>query len=304
MNNRYRETLITRCTSAAFATLALAVFKPLEIKTLGASVYLHLFVIWILGVATCYVTEGILRYGLRIPSSLEKGVGYIIRRNLAFQLINTPLVALYICVYLHFVLLGHTDYDPLTFSGYIRTLIMLAFCSFAIGLYWRFKFRARFLEMELEEVRSMNDSLVKTQEEARKAEEKSSLKEEIILSGSTSEAVRIKISDLLYIEAVGNYIKVYQMGQDCALIRSTLSQAEEVFKDYPMITRCHRAFLVNLIQVERIEVKPGGMTLKIKQVNDYIPVSRSHVTGIKSSLKNFDDKIVTSRIDRPTTPSV
>ena len=292
MNNRYRETLITRCTSAGFAILALAIFKPLEIKTLGASAYLHLFILWITGVAMCYVTEGILRYVLRIPSSLEKGVEYIIRRNLVFQLINTPIAALYIITYLHFALMGHTDYDPLSLSGFIRTLIILAFCSFAIGLYWRFKFRARFLELELDDVRKMNESLVMTQADAEKAEEKSPLKEELILSGSTSETVRVRIPDLLYIEAVGNYVKVYQRDQDCALIRSTMSQVEEIFKDYPMITRCHRAFLVNLIQVERIEVKPGGMTLKIKQVNDFIPVSRSHVSGIKSSLKNYDDKII------------
>ena len=55
--------------------------------------YVHCIDIWLLGVGGCYVTEAILRLS-HMPASLDRGVDYIIRRNLWFQLINTHLLAL------------------------------------------------------------------------------------------------------------------------------------------------------------------------------------------------------------------
>lgn len=42
-------------------------------------------------------------------------------------------------------------------GDFLHTII--AFLSFAIGLYWRFKFRNKYLAMELEEIRELNEQL-------------------------------------------------------------------------------------------------------------------------------------------------
>ena len=99
-----KETLVTRVTSVGFVILALAVFKPLGIGGLGWMVYVYLAALWALGIGVCYVSEIILKYIVRLPASLDKGAEYIIRRNLWFQLINTPLTALLVTVYFHLVM--------------------------------------------------------------------------------------------------------------------------------------------------------------------------------------------------------
>ena len=57
--------------------------------------------------------------------------------------------------------------NKLSLSNYLETLVIIAFLSFAIGLYWRFKFRSRYLAAELEETRLLNEQLKKLQTESR-----------------------------------------------------------------------------------------------------------------------------------------
>ena len=52
-----------------------------------------------------------------------------------------------------------------------------------------------------------------------------------------------------------------------------------------MIVGCHRAFLVNLGQVEKIVSHSGTMQLVVKHCHDSIPVSRSNMPGIKEAIK-------------------
>ena len=283
MEGRRKETLITRLTSVGFTILAFAVFKPFGLGALGWMTYVHLLFIFALGVGVCYVTEAILKYIVHMPASLDEGVEYVIRRNLRFQLINTPLCALMVCLYLHFVLAGRGVLDPLSWMGYLQVLAIIAFCSFAIGLYWRFKFRSRYLAAELEEVRLLNEQLQRVQ---TAADEPSTT---VVLSGTTSGSVTLSVHDLLYIESVGNYVKVCCLRDGkvhSEMLRATSSQMEESLKAYPMIVRCHRAFLVNLAQVERFVPNEGNMQLVLKQCDEKIPVSRSHASEVKESLKS------------------
>ena len=302
MNNERKETLRVRLISIAFTVLALAVFKPFGLQARQWDTYVHLLAIWGLGIGVCLLTEGILKYVINKPRSLERGVDYIISRNLWFQLINTPLIALAICVYRHFVLSDRLPGNSLSISNFLETLLIIAFCSFAIGLYWRFKYRSRYLAAELEETRLLNERLQQLQQDAEKRAlaaaavltDESTLPPSgstppsgITLTGTTSDTVSLQIADLLYIEAVGNYVKVYHLqdGQVSAdMLRATSKQIEEDLRDYPMIVRCHRAFLVNLAQVEQIVSRAGAMQLVIKHCNESLPVSRSHAAQVKAAI--------------------
>ena len=71
------------------------------------------------------------------------------------------------------------------------------------------------------------------------------------------------------------------------MLRATSKQMEEELRDYPMIVRSHRAFLVNLGQVEQIVSKSGSMQLVLRHCPEVIPVSRSKISLIKEAiLKN------------------
>ena len=171
--------------------------------------------------------------------------------------------------------------------------------------------------MELEETRLMNEELKEMQEksllsmssdsptvdtnvnyEVRKQDisavnevkemSKKPRPQELTLTGTTNESVTLLISHLLYIEAVGNYVKVCHLHEAQAhtdMLRATMKQMEETLQDYPMIVRCHRAFLVNLSQVEQIVSHSGSTQLLIKHCHESLPVSRSNMAQIKDAIK-------------------
>ena len=68
------------------------------------------------------------------------------------------------------------------------------------------------------------------------------------------------------------------------MLRATSKQMEDELSDYPMIVRCHRAFLVNLGQVEKIISNSGAMQLSIKHCDESIPVSRSNMPHVKKAI--------------------
>ncbi len=284
MNKGHQETIKVRIISVTFVVLALAIFKPFGLPVWQWETYLHLFNIGLLGLFSCFVTETILRFIVRMPRLYDQGVDYIIRRNLWFQCINTFLVSLMISLYRHFVLSSRLENNHLSWSNFLETLIIIGFCSFAIGLYWRYKFRSRYLAAELEETRQLNEQLARSQA----SEDITNPSETVTLTGSTTETVTLPVSSLLYIEAVGNYVKVYQWREEQLhndMLRATTKQLEETLRPYTNIVRCHRAFLVNIGQVEHIISNAGTMQLVMKHGHDSIPVSRSNMSQIKEVIK-------------------
>ena len=286
MTNEQRETIRIRAISSGFTVLAIAIFKPFGLDLTQWQAYMHLVAMFVIGFFACLVTDCILRYIFKMPPSLNNGVDYIIKRNVRFQLINTPLVALVLCLYRHFVMSSQIAGSSLSWGNFFETLVIIAFCSFIIGIYWRFQFRSRYLTAELNETRQMNEKLQESQQsEVLKAE--TPVSDGITLTGTTADTVKVNIQDLLYIETVGNYVKIYQLCDGKVrndMLRATSKQLEDDLKPYPMVVRCHRAFLVNLQQVEKIVSKPGGMLLVIKHCGDSIPVSRSNMSEIKKRL--------------------
>ena len=315
MNKSHKKTISIRFISTAFMILAIAIFKPFGLEAGQWQACLHLLSLFVLGLSSCFITEVILRYIVRMPRSYARGVSYIISRNLRFQLINTPLVTLLICLYRHFAMSSLIESNRLSLSNYLETLVIIAFLSFAIGLYWRFKFRSKYLAMELEETKQMNEELKEMQLKASKEASPSPseggdvklpdtpdatalsnqtsppmerLVEALTLTGTTNESVTLQISHLLYIEAVGNYMKVCHLRNEQVrtdMLRATMKQMEETLQDYPMIVRCHRAFLVNLGQVEQIVSHSGSIQLLIKHCHESLPVSRSNMAQVKAAIQ-------------------
>ena len=310
MNKGHKQTISTRVISTAFIVLAIAIFKPFSLEVWKWQAYVHLLLLFVLGIFSCFLTEVILRFLVRMPRSYDRGVSYIISRNLRFQFINTPLVALLICLYRHFLLSSLAEENKFSLGNFLETLLIIGFLSFAIGLYWRFKFRSKYLAAELEEIREMNEKLKtstpkptpnpsRTEGEVgySQAQNLSELPScsggaggGLTLRGTTNDSVTLQISCLLYIEAVGNYVKICHLRDDQVhtdMLRATSKQMEETLAAYPMIVRCHRAFLVNLGQVEQIVSHSGSTQLVMKHSHDAVPVSRSNMTQIRAAIKDL-----------------
>jgi DNA-binding LytR/AlgR family response regulator len=113
--------------------------------------------------------------------------------------------------------------------------------------------------------------------------------QELTLTGTTNESVTLQISNLLFIEAVGNYVKVSHLCDNQVhtdMLRATMKQMEETLQGYPMIVRCHRAFLVNLGQVAQIVSHSGSTLLLIKHCHESLPVSRSNMAQVKAAISH------------------
>jgi hypothetical protein len=111
-------------------------------------------------------------------------------------------------------------------------------------------------------------------------------KEKFICFTADNEKDRIKLllTDLLYIESQGNYIQVYQLKDNKVantLIRSSLKRAESVIDEFPVIIKCHRAFLVNTMNISQIKGNSQGYRLLFKNSDLEVPVARNFAKSLK-----------------------
>jgi len=87
----------------------------------------------------------------------------------------------------------------------------------------------------------------------------------------------INCHDLILLHAQDNYILLFYIdkGQVCKeLIRNTMIQCSKDLKHFNMFYRCHRSYIVNLNNIESIQGNAQGLKLKLKFLEDIVPVSR------------------------------
>jgi len=88
------------------------------------------------------------------------------------------------------------------------------------------------------------------------------------------------LSDLLFAKAEGNYIEltIYKDGRiNTELKRISLTQFDSQISGHPHFFRCHRAYLVNMLQIENVSGNAQGYTLAFRATEVKIPVSRAQL---------------------------
>lgn len=94
----------------------------------------------------------------------------------------------------------------------------------------------------------------------------------------------VDVNELLYIRSANNYIEVFwqdRKGVHSRMVRCTLKSAEEAAKEYPFIFRCHRAFIVNISKIKRLEGNSQGYLLYVGEEEHAISVSRKYMLQFK-----------------------
>lgn len=110
----------------------------------------------------------------------------------------------------------------------------------------------------------------------------------LVFSGGAKDVLKVDADTLLYIEAEGNYIcvvyrdagKLHQR-----LLRGTMKQAEEATGACPYILRCHRAFLVNVRAVVKVDGNSQGYRLRLDDCKDEVPVSRGYAKEVQNLIE-------------------
>ncbi len=112
----------------------------------------------------------------------------------------------------------------------------------------------------------------------------------LALPNGTKDVVQLPAHRFLYAEAEGNYVKLHSLPEaggspTMQLVRITMKQAEENAAACPAIIRCHRAFLVNLEKVVKVDGNQQGYRLHLEGCKDEVPVSRAYAKKLREKLK-------------------
>lgn len=113
----------------------------------------------------------------------------------------------------------------------------------------------------------------------------------LIFSGGSREVLEMKAGQFLYAEAEGNYVEVNYLSDGTRnaakkLLRLTMKQAEDVVASCPFIIRCHRAFLVNIGAVVKVDGNSQGYRLLLEGCESEVPVSRAYAKGVKMMIED------------------
>ena len=126
---------------------------------------------------------------------------------------------------------------------------------------------------------------------AKKQETKETPSATLVFSGGTKETLEIDARSFLYAEAEGNYVRLHYLSPKdhrpvSKLLRLTMKQAEETACASPHIVRCHRAFLVNLRRVTKVDGNSQGYRLRLEGCAEEVPVSRGYAKEVKSLMES------------------
>lgn len=140
--------------------------------------------------------------------------------------------------------------------------------------------------------RSLGRKLKKAQTLNIKLQEKISYYEHgklTLFSENKTEAVNMTTDNLILIQSYDNYSKIIWQDHekiDSQLIRSSLKHVEQQI-EYPFILRCHRSFIINLAKVDQVIGNARDFKLKLKNYDEWIPVSREAYKKINGLFKKF-----------------
>lgn len=112
--------------------------------------------------------------------------------------------------------------------------------------------------------------------------------QEIVTITAEKELLTMNLPDFLYAEASGNYLKIYHLQNDkikTNLLRCTLKSAENQLESFPTIVKCHRAFLVNTIQIVQANGNAQGLRIQLRNTGEEIPVSRSYTKMLMDKIQ-------------------
>lgn len=107
-------------------------------------------------------------------------------------------------------------------------------------------------------------------------------------SENKSERFNLSLNKIILLKSADNYIEIFwnEMGEiKKKLIRQTLHNTEYLLIKHPQIIRCHRTCLFNTNYISKLNIYPQGYKLKLKYIEDEIPVSRQYILIVKEALQ-------------------
>ena len=96
------------------------------------------------------------------------------------------------------------------------------------------------------------------------------------------KTVVIDVDDILYVEAMDNYVKVYRSGLPTVISQITMKEMETLLPSDRFI-RVHRSFIVSLHAIEKF----SNRRIFLKNYDNYIPVGRTYTEAFNNLYNIF-----------------
>ena len=288
--------------SAIIGTLFFAVFQPFGLSLFCTSErFMITCGLFVVAFASCMTCEGIVNYVLRMPMDTSKEPSYTMKRGIVFQICNIIVLTTYLSLYFDRFASNDVVDNHLSVEHSLGMLVASIGCCLFIGLYWRNVYWKRHYAKQLEEAQMLNgvlmerSRLVEVSKQKSMTDTSSSKEERIMLEGSTKECVSLLLSDFIFAESEGNYVSIHYMENPSTgseqtekqtMLRTSMKNVVAILCANSEIMQCHRAYIVNLRHVERVEGRSSGIGLKLRHCDTIVPVSKSYVNEVKERIKN------------------
>lgn len=192
------------------------------------------------------------------------------------EILNIAIILLFIALgnMLYANLLGATSLTLKNYFGALATVLLIGI--FPVTLHVITKHN-RLLKINLEKAAQVNQHLDEPVKEQHI--EQTQL---VLTAENEKDKIILHPARLLFIESADNYSNVVYSENGIIkkqLIRGSLKRIEQQIS-FPKIKRCHRAYIVNLDNVEKVEGNAAGYRLHLTNCTIAVPVSRSFSTTI------------------------
>ncbi len=119
------------------------------------------------------------------------------------------------------------------------------------------------------------------------------------ISDKSSQQKILRKDDLLFIHSDNIYIEIYyKIDQNVRkeLLRNSLKNIENILIEHPEFCRCHRSYIVNLKNVDRVKNRQYKYFLTFNNIDEEVPISRTLTKEIMKVLTYNNNVVNIKRI--------
>ena len=284
-----------RLQSAFIALLFIVVFLPFGLNHFGWMRWLLLGGIGLIIAFCVIVSELVVEKVFRMANNVSRGSHYIIKRNIWFESLNILLSLVFICLFLDAFVNNDIVDNHLCWRTVGNVFAVNCFTTLVIHLYWRSIYKKRYIIKQLEEAQLLNGMLQERQRHdagevlVPQATTTADSDDVICISGTTKESLDVHPSEVVYATSQGNYVRIYYV--DCGRvnnmsIRTSMKNVSDLLCRQSYIMQCHRAFIVNLRYVEKVESRNSGIALVMQYGEEAVLVSKQYAAEVKDRIMN------------------
>lgn len=137
-----------------------------------------------------------------------------------------------------------------------------------------------FIRMSVVQRRNLKKSIEMTDELHHRPPLQHSSPEITLTDEDGRSALMVNPEDILALESADNYVEVYYLSEGklkSALVRNALKNYEDQLSENADFFRCHRSFIINLRNVQKVEGNARGYHLLLHEDMKAVPVARRRV---------------------------